>query len=364
MDEATGEILFEKNADEMIPPASLTKLMTIHLALQAVDAGEASLKGIVPLPPESWAVNQPPRSSLMWLGEGQKLSLNELLLGLAIYSGNDAAVALALYFAPSVEAFAEMMNEEARRLGLARTFFVEPSGVSEDNMTTAEDFTKFCRFYIRQHPEALEKYHSLAAWSYRSSQEHKNHNTLLGVYPGIDGLKTGYIDESGYNIALTALRDNDASGLGSRFIAVLLGAETVPLRDADGRALLDWAFGNYHTVRALVKKPEAAPLWKGKASAINFAPLKDANTIESDESYLFIWTEEKTKGNNLRYRYEPIDPVIAPVEKGQELGSLVLYEGSGTEMQVFKRIPLFASEDAAEGNIFKRLWDSLRLTFR
>ena len=161
MDATTGEIVFEKNGDDIIPPASLTKLMTIHIALDEVAGGNASLDEVVPITRPSWAASQPPGSSLMYLANGHIVTLHELLLGLSINSGNDAAVAVALRFAPTVAEFAERMNKEARELGLTETYFVEPSGISAHNLTTAREFAQFAQAYINLHPEVLENYHSV-----------------------------------------------------------------------------------------------------------------------------------------------------------------------------------------------------------
>ena len=155
LDAVTGTVLYSKNPDKEISPASLTKLMTIHIALTEVAAGNASLDEVVPLPRQSWGSSQPPRSSLMGLAAGQKVTLGELLLGLAVSSGNDAAVAVALRFAPSVAEFADLMNREAKKFGLTQTHFVEPSGISEYNITTVREFTWFCKEYIRLHPGTL-----------------------------------------------------------------------------------------------------------------------------------------------------------------------------------------------------------------
>jgi D-alanyl-D-alanine carboxypeptidase (penicillin-binding protein 5/6) len=165
IDAATGTLLYYKNPDEAIPPASLTKLMTMHIALKEVKAGRATLDAVINPPPESWAINQPPRSSLMFLAEGQRTNLHDLLLGLAVPSGNDAAVAMALQFAPTVDDFVAMMNREALSLGMTKTHFVEPSGISEFNMTTAREFALFCRFYLRNHPETLQDYHSVLVFA-------------------------------------------------------------------------------------------------------------------------------------------------------------------------------------------------------
>ncbi|GHU86983.1 hypothetical protein FACS189476_01530 [Spirochaetia bacterium] len=356
MDAETGTVLFAKNPDEPIPPASLTKLMTIHLVLQEVDAGRASLDEIVALPPESWEVNQPPRSSLMHLAEGQIVSLRELILGLAIPSWNDAAVAAALWFSPTVQDFVDRMNAEAGRLGLKKTHFVEPSGIDENNMTTAMEFTAFCREYIKRHPDSLRDFHSVMELAYPraanvapplrstvATWRQGNHNPLLTSFEGTDGLKTGYIDEAGYNIALTAKQRD------TRFIAVLLGARTVRYRDADGQKLLSWAFENFKTLRPVLGDIEPIRLWKGKTK---FAELVPGEAPE--------FTVPVNRGDNLWLSTEIIDPLIAPIPVNYQVGNLILSDQQGE----LRRIPLLTAREYGEGNFLKRLWDSVRLFFR
>jgi D-alanyl-D-alanine carboxypeptidase (penicillin-binding protein 5/6) len=360
MDAATGTILFEKNGDEEIPPASLTKLMTIHIALEEAASGRVSLEEAGSPPRESWYTSQPPRSSLMFLAPGQRVSLRELLLGLAVPSGNDAAVAVALRFAPTVGDFVERMNREAGRMGLEKTRFTDPSGISEFNLTTAREFALFCREYLRLHPASLRDFHSVAEFAYPRAENlggaarerpgtilQYNHNTLLGSFPGVDGLKTGYIDEAGYNIALTAARQ------GTRFIAVILGAPAHNrgdrIRDEDGRRLLSWAFASFKTLRPLIDPPKPVRVWKGKADYVEIIPGEALEfTIPAD------------RGTGLRGEALLLSPLIAPLPSGSEAGSLVLYDEGGE----LRRIPLLTVEEVGEGGFFKRLWDSIRLFFR
>ncbi|GHV91534.1 hypothetical protein AGMMS50268_20370 [Spirochaetia bacterium] len=360
MDAETGTVLYAKNPDEKIPPASLTKLMTIHIALKEAAAAGLSLDKSITPPRESWAINQPYRSSLMFLAAGQTVSLRELLLGLAIPSGNDAAVAVALQFAPSVAGFTELMNREARRLGLIATRFVEPSGISEDNMTTAMEFARFCRIYLQQHPETLAELHSVPEFAYPKISNvaeayhdrpgtiiQTNHNTLLKSFAGVDGLKTGYIDEAGYNIALTAERQD------TRFIAVILGAPAAwrgdRIRDEDGQKLLSWAFENFRTIRPILGHIDSVRLWKGKAK---FAELRAGEAPE--------FTAPAGRGAKLWLSTEISDPLIAPLPVHYKAGDLILSDEQGE----LRRIPLLTVKGYEQGNFFKRGWDSLRLFFR
>jgi len=358
IDAETGTVLYAKNPHEEIPPASLAKLMTMHLVMNEVASGRASLDEIVPLPPESWARNQPPRSSLMYLSPGQLVTLREIMLGMAIPSGNDAAVAAALRFAPTVRDFAAMMTMEARRMGLLNTRFVEPSGISEDNMTTAAEFAAFCREYIRLHPESLAAYHSVPSFTFPTAANmpqgfqdtpavvRLNRNTLLKTVPGVDGLKTGYIDESGYNIALTAQRDQ------TRFVAVILGAP-IPggerVRDEDGTRLLNWAFGNFKTARPVIDRIEPARLWKGKENSVELVP-----------AWPLEFTAPIGRAGSLQISVVINNPLIAPLPADYPAGRLIFSDDQGE----VNRVTLVTSREYEQGNIFKRIWHSIVLFFK
>lgn len=359
MDAATGTVIYSKNSDDEIPPASLTKLMTMHLAFKEISAGRASLDEIITLPEESWAVNQPYASSLMYLANGQQASLRQLLLGMAIPSGNDAAAAVALRFAPSVDEFVAMMNRESAALGFSVTRFVDPAGYWEQNMTTAGEFARFCRVYLEAHPESTKDFHSVrefvyplpenVAEQYRENpgtHRQYNRNTLLETVEGVDGLKTGFIPESGYNIALTAERD------GTRFITVILGGPAEwggdRLRDEDGEALFKWAFDNYKTVKPRPDAPEPARIWKGRK---NNADLIFGEPLD--------FTAPAGRGEDLRWETELEDPLVAPLSSGTQVGNLVLYDSQGE----LRKIPLLLYGDAEKGGFFKRIFDSIRLLF-
>jgi len=357
MDAATGTFIFYKNPDDEIPPASLTKLMTMHLVFKEIAAGRASLDEIISPTRESWAINQPPGSSLMNIANGQSLSLKDLLLGMAVFSGNDAAAAAALRFAPSQNEFVEMMNREAQALGFEKTYFYDSAGYWEFNMTTASEFAQFCRLYLEAHPESLREYHSVPNFSYPRAENvaeryrenpgtrlHRNHNNLLGRVEGVDGFKTGYIPEAGYNIALTAERD------GTRFIAVILGAPAERggdrIRDDDGMKIIEWSFANYKTFRPQVDFPEPFRVWKGKVNYVNTiwdVPLEF--TVPAERGEDFFWNIERE------------DPLMAPLPSGSHIGDLVLYDSLGE----LRRLPLLTTEEISEGGFFKRLFDSIRL---
>ena len=352
IDAETGTVLFSQNPSLVITPASLTKLMTIHLALRAIRTGKASADSVVALPPETWAENQPPRSSLMFLGKNQTVTLGELLLGMAVSSGNDAAVAAALHLASSMEAFITMMNTEAGRLGLPSTRFTEPAGVSADNTTTAMDYARFCKVYLDEHPESLSLLHSVPSFAYPLAINtapnmprtivQNNRNTLLNKVPGVDGLKTGYITEAGYNLALTARRGE------TRLIAILLGAGSEEDRDRDGEALLNWGFENFRTLHPVVEFLPAVRIWSGKEKYASLKFTEDLRfTVSTNRAgLLFIETE--------------LFPYLkAPLVEGTQCGVLIIKD----EIGELRRIPLVLEKEAARGNFFQVFFDSIRLFF-
>lgn len=306
IDISNGNILYEKNADEVIPPASMTKLFAMYVVDEEVSAGNLSYDQVIPLPSECWACNMPPHSSLMFLGKGQVVTLEELLLGLSICSGNDAAYALAYTICGNMEDFVERMNQVAFDLGLVNTHFVESSGYSELNSTTAREMAAFCKVYLQKHPDSLERFHSVPAFTYPKEKnlapgdtlhsqdfsqglpEHitmsitqENTNPLLPLLPGCDGLKTGYIDESGYNLALTAKRGQN------RFLSVTMkgpgnnAREGQAGRVADGTTLMEWAFASFADYPYLADvHPYFVKVYGAKAQkSVNLVPAFPVSTV-------------------------------------------------------------------------------------
>ncbi|MCP5454187.1 MAG: D-alanyl-D-alanine carboxypeptidase [Spirochaetaceae bacterium] len=355
VDMANGEVLYERDADLVIPPASLTKIMTMMVALDAVDAGRVNLSDRVLITRED--VTLPYRSSLMYLQEGMSVPFDDLLRGMAVISGNDAAKTVARVLAGSQEAFAELMNAEAERLGLAETRFVEPSGLSEYNTTTAREMAKLARAYLLRHPSALADYHSRTTMHFPREDVMpagaeppaikillQTTNKLLFKYDGCDGLKTGYIDESGYNLVATAERD------GSRFIIVTLGGTGGPdSRARSGAYLLDWAFANWKTVRPEAPDPGSARAWGGAAETVALAYAEYP-----------VFTVQARLAGNIGCRIEAAAEAEAPVAAGTRLGQAVFTSGD----VVVRRIDLVAADDVQLGNLFVRMRDAVIRFFR
>lgn len=272
-----------KRTPMRLSPASMTKLMSLHLAYEAISAGRLTKDQLIPIGPESSFKASPPRSSLMFLEEGQRVTLLDLMIGLALPSGNDAGVALADAVAGSMPAFVEMMNLEAQRLGLEETRFVDSFGYSEENRTTPREFAEFCRTYLERHPEAIEELHLLTEYTYPREENipqgssstygpitQYNHNALVGTLEGVNGLKTGYIDEAGYNVAVTAERE------GRRLLAVLMGGpgkdsrEGSLIRAVDATTLISYGYYATRTFTPAVPDLPVRRVFKGEIRSVGF----------------------------------------------------------------------------------------------
>jgi D-alanyl-D-alanine carboxypeptidase (penicillin-binding protein 5/6) len=374
LDAATGTVLFGKNPDLVVPPASLAKLMTLHVVYEEIEAGRLAREELLTIDRRDCSPYVPLGSSLMYLQPGMKVSVIDLMRGAAVVSGNDATFALARRISGSNEAFAQRMNASASALGFSSLRFVEPSGLSELNAVNAREFALFCKSYIDLHPEALAELHSLrhiefprpehATPEYRPEGRivQSNRNSLIEEYEGCDGLKTGYIIESGYNLAATARRGD------TRFIVVTLGgtgdgpdegpgaggtvasrAGGAAQRSSDGAALLDWAFDSFVSLAPAV---ELKPLrsWYGEERELRLVPT----------SSLAV-TLPRSKAKALVTRVEAPTSVVAPIAAGSKIGEVVF----SSEGRVFRRVDLVAEREVRRGNILVLIRDLfLRLADR
>lgn len=350
IDTLTGSVLYEKDADTEVPPASMTKLVVMYIVFKEIEKGNISLQDIVPLPPESWARNLPSDSSIMFLDQGQTATLQDLLSGLAVASGNDAAIAVAMYISGSVEEFVKRMNREIAALGLTHTHFEEPSGYSEKNMTTPREFAAFCREYITRFPKSLEMFHSqksfvypkaenLPSWQKSTPEKYAvtlyNTNKLLWNLEGCDGLKTGFIYESGYNLTLTAKRDD------TRFLAVMMhgagigAAQGNRYRIEDGTTLMEWSFAHFADYKTEEKFSFTVPVPGAKTKAVNLVPVTQANYL----TVPFIAGDSPEEASwNIKVTAEIPPYIMGNANAGEVYGKLV-YKLNDTVLQV---IPLAA----------------------
>ncbi len=242
-DMASGKVLYEQDADSLIPPASLTKILTLYLTFEAIESGRISLNDRVRV--SRRAASMP--KVRMGLRAGDIVTVSQLIRGMAVESGNDAACAMAEYLGGTVENFVARMNLKARELGLTHSRFMTPNGLpAAGQLTTARDILRLSNAYIRRFPEALS-ISSLRSYTYRGKTDH-NPNNLLGCCPGVDGLKTGFVCASGFNISATVIRGH------TRMIAVVLGAQNPWIRRTDAETMIEEGYrevgGQYYAVGA------------------------------------------------------------------------------------------------------------------
>lgn len=361
MDATTGTILFSKNPDLPIPPASLTKLVTLHVVYNEIKAGRLRKDEMITIDARDCSPAIPYGSSLMYLHPGMRVSVLDLMQGAAVVSGNDAAYALARRIAGSNEAFALLMNRAVRDLGLNSMRFVEPSGLSELNSITAREYAYFCKRYLQLHPESLAELHSLRYIEFPRAEHatadyqpkgrivQYNRNSLVLGFEGCDGLKTGYIIESGYNLAATAKRGS------SRFLLVTLGGPEsgaygggAAQRGRDGSGLLSWCFDNFLTL-----EPDLGPLgpvktWYGKAKSV---PIRPASALAV--------TVPKGQASRLSARLILPASLDAPIPGGTKIGEVVYTVGD----KVLRRVDLLTGADAPRGNILILIRDGIAKLF-
>jgi D-alanyl-D-alanine carboxypeptidase (penicillin-binding protein 5/6) len=359
IDQATGRVLYQYNADQAFVPASLAKLMTLHIVLRMLDERAIRRTDVVFLTSNAWADNQVPGSTLMHLGPGQIVTVEELMKGTAVASGNDAANALAEYAAGSIAEFVRWMNDEARFMGYTTMHFTDPAGAREGNRVTAREFADFSRRYIMLHPEALAELHTVREIEYPLAQnlpdgrlpdappkKQYNANNLVWWGVGVDGLKTGRLDDENFTAAITARQGS------TRVIAVLLGVSGLTLpegmmkRAQDTLALLSYGFRTYSTLS--LETPAIPPLrvWKGTMRKVTVVPAHPVQlTARPDELAA------------LTYCVLSRSPLVAPVYKGQAVGELIYSAPTGEVV----RIPLLAAAGVEGAGFVRRAWDTVVL---
>lgn len=342
----TGAILYEKNAHEPLPPASMTKIMTMLLIMEAIDQGKLKLDERVRASEYAASMG----GSQIFLEPGEEMTVDDLLKGVAIGSGNDAAVALAERIAGSEEAFVHMMNEKAKQLGIKHTTFENTTGLpAKNHYSTAYDMAMMAKELLKY--DLITKYTGTYEDYLREHTNKKfwlvNTNRLVKFYPGVDGLKTGYTSEAKYCLTATAKKGN------MRVIAVVFGAPTPKARNAQITKMLDYAFSHYET-KPLYKKGETIamlPVSKGKKKAVA--------VVTSEPISVLLQKGEKSEAVKTTWKLNK--KVKAPVKKGDVLGMLVVKKDGA----VIAKSPLVAKEQVEEANMwefFKRMFSSFSRT--
>ncbi len=343
LDATSGQVLASQNADMRVEPASLAKLMTAYVVSSALKEKRLDPNQMVNVSVRAWKVDK--SSSKMFIDPATPVKVNDLLYGLIIQSGNDAAVALAEATAGTEETFVNLMNREAERMGLKSTHFANAHGLPDPgNYTTASDLATLATHVIYDHPEDYKIY-SIKEYTYNRIKQ-QNRNRLLWLDPTVDGLKTGHTSSAGYCLISTAHRP--AGNSDRRLVAVVLGTISDQVRSQESQKLLNWGFQNFDTVKLYAKnQPVATPeVWKGSQGQVKIGFTKD----------IYV-TVPKGVADKMKPVLERKDPLIAPVVQNSKVGIMkVMVDG-----KALTELPVVSLEQVNQATIFGRAWDSMRL---
>ena len=332
MEKTTGQILFAQNEHEALEPASVTKIMTLLLTMDAIDSGALSYDDVVTVSANAAGMG----GSQVFLAEGEKITVEELLKSVCVSSGNDAAVALAEKVSGVTELFVEQMNNRAKGLGMDDTHFVNCTGLTaKGHVTSAYDIALMSRELLTRHPD-IRRFTTIWTDTIRGGAfSLANTNKLIRFYDGATGLKTGYTTSAGYCISATAERE------GMELIAVIMKGETADKRNTDAKALLNYGFSTYALVSAAPEEPlPALPVSMGQAEQVSLTLPEEGVTA----------LVEKGRVSALERRVDLPSSLTAPVAAGQTVGTLTLLDG---ETEVLT-VPILAAEDAP-----RRSWSGL-----
>ena len=339
MDAYTGDILVEHNADQALPPASLTKLMTAYIVEYELARGNLSLDDMVNVSEKAWRME----GSRMFIREGTQVKLEDLMRGIIIQSGNDASVAAAEYVAGSESAFADLMNQHAQLLGMTNSHFVNATGFpAEDHYSSAHDIAKLSRATILQYPENYKMY-AEKEFTYNNIRQ-PNRNKLLWRDKTVDGLKTGHTEAAGFCLAASAVRN------GTRLITVVMGTKSDAARAMESQKLLDYGFRYYET-RKLYSRGQVvnnARVWGGSQDNVKVGFAEDV-----------LVTMPRQQGESIPATLDMKKEITAPIAVGDVLGKIVV----GSEGNVLLERPVVALEAVEEGGFFKRMFDKIKLFF-
>jgi D-alanyl-D-alanine carboxypeptidase (penicillin-binding protein 5/6) len=332
MDATSGQIIIEHNAYERLPPASLTKMMTAYIAEAEISSGNISMKDKVRISVKAWQMG----GSRMFVREGTEVSVEDLLRGIVIQSGNDASVALAEYIAGSEDAFADLMNQHASRMGLTDTHFVNATGWPADNhYSSAHDMAILAHHIIRDYPQHYGMY-AEKSFTYNNITQ-QNRNLMLWRDDRVDGLKTGHTEEAGYCLVASAV-DGDM-----RLISVVMGTDSEAARARETQKLMTYGFRFFETYKAYSEGDALTNVrvWMGTDNQLDLGPAED-----------LVLTIPRNSHDQLKAEMTVNPDVTAPISKGDEIGKVIIR----LDGDVMLEKPLVALNDVEEAGIFKRLW--------
>ena len=340
MDVTTGTVLYESNSHEALPPASVTKVMTMLLIMEAIDSGKIGWEDTVTASEEAAAKG----GSQIYLKAGETMSVSDMVKSIAVSSANDCACAMAEHIAGSESAFVDMMNQRAKELGMEDTRFVNCTGLDDDagakdHLTSAHDIAIMSRQLLKNHPD-IKKFTTIWMDTVRNGTFGlSNTNKLVRFYNGATGLKTGFTSSAMYCLSASAQRD------GMELVAVVMGSETSQKRFAACKALLDYGFANYALVTPELPAENLVPVKLGQNAFVKAVP--------NETGAMLI---DKGQKNSVTTEVTLEESVKAPVSKGQRLGTMTIKAGQ----QILAQIPMVAEETVARLQWHQILWQVMR----
>lgn len=353
LDLSSGAVLLSKDADRRIPPASMAKMMTTNVAFELIDRGELPLNKMCTVRPETWRKwHGPQAGSTMFLSPNEQVSVENLLHGIVTLSGNDASVVLAECIAGTEEAFVNVMNENARRLGLTNSRFGNSNGWPDEGRTyvTARDLATLARAEIENHPKLYKQFYGQTSFTWGKTLgsgaaiTQGNRNPLLGKVAGADGLKTGHTEEAGYGFTGSAEQN------GRRLIMVLAGVDSFTGRINESVRLMEWGFNAW----------QLKPLFKAGTSVgtakVQLGSNSEVSLIAPRDLAVTIPAGVLSKVGGMKVRYQ--GPVKAPIAKGQHIADLVVAMPDGEQV-----MPLVAANAVEQAGFFGRMWIGLKQLF-
>ncbi len=345
IDVTANQVLAARDADMAVEPASLTKLMTAYLVFDALRAKKLNLQQTLPVSERAWKMP----GSRMFIDPKMQVPVEDLIKGMIVQSGNDATVALAEGVGGTVERFVQLMNEQARALGMKGTTYKNPDGLTEPgHTTTARDLGILAQHLMRDFPEYVT-YYAIKKYRYAGTPaaNDTNRNLLLFRDPTVDGLKTGHTQTAGYCLVATARRDFPNVGP-RRLLSIVLGADSENARANESQKLLNWGYTAFDAVKLFdAGQAVATPkVWKGQTAEVRLGT-----------HWPMVVAVPAGSVAQLKTQVSRPDPIVAPVKKGQALGTLKVLRGD----QLLLEVPLMALDGVEQTGVFGRAWDAMRL---
>ena len=350
LDLSSGAVLLEKNADKRMPPASMAKMMTTNVAFELIDRGDLALNKMCTVRPETWQKwHGPQAGSTMFLSPNEQVSVENLLHGIVTLSGNDASIVLAECIAGTEEAFANVMNENAKRLGLTNSHFGNSNGWPDEGRTyvTARDLATLARAEVENHPKLYKQFYAQTSFTWGKTLgsgadiTQANRNPLLGKVAGADGLKTGHTEEAGYGFTGSAEQN------GRRLIMVIAGLDSFNQRISESVRLMQWGFNAWQS-KPLFKAGTTVGSAKVQLGSESEVPLVAARDLS-----VTIPAGVLSKVGAMKIRYQ--GPIKAPIAKGQHVADLVVAMPDGEQV-----MPLVAAQAVDQAGFFGRAWLGLK----